>query len=45
MQMLQGTSSLSDDPVWLLGLWYGVQDADSDKSSMTPEVMLWSIAG
>lgn len=37
---LQGTSSLTDDPVWLLGLWYGLQDADANKSSMTPEVCL-----
>jgi hypothetical protein len=37
---LQGTSSLTDDPVWLLGLWYGLQDADATKSSMTPEVCL-----
>jgi len=35
---LQGTSSLNDDPVWLLGLWYGLHDADTSKSSMTPEV-------
>lgn len=32
------TSSLTDDPVWLLGLWYGLQDVDSNNSSMTPEV-------
>lgn len=38
--VLQGTSSLTDDPVWLLGLWYGLQDADSNKGSMTPEVCL-----
>jgi hypothetical protein len=37
---LQGTSSLTDDPVWLLGLWYGLHYADADKSSMTPEVCL-----
>lgn len=34
----QGTCSLSEEPVWLLGLWYAVQNADANTSSLTPEV-------
>jgi hypothetical protein len=34
----QGTCSLSDQPAWLLGIWYGVTDADAGVAVLTPEV-------
>jgi hypothetical protein len=35
---VQGTCSLSDQPVWLLGIWYGVSNQDTGAASLTPEV-------
>ncbi len=36
--MLQGTSGLSSQPVWLLGTLYGVSNHDTGEQTLTPEV-------
>lgn len=34
----QGTSSLTDEPVWLLGVWYGLANKDTNTAFMPEEV-------
>ncbi|GBF93456.1 cysteine protease [Raphidocelis subcapitata] len=37
-ELIQGTCSLSDQPVWLLGVWYGATDRETGAAGLTPEV-------
>jgi hypothetical protein len=37
-ELMQGTCSLSEEPLWLLGLWYGLHDTDTGTDSLPAEV-------
>jgi hypothetical protein len=37
-ELIQGTCSLSEEPLWLLGLWYGLHDTDTGTDSLPAEV-------
>eukprot|EP00775_Hariotina_reticulata_P005095 gene5095-5336_t len=36
-ELIQGTCSLTDEPVWLLGLWYGLVNKDTNTAFMPEE--------
>lgn len=37
-ELIQGTCSLSEEPLWLLGLWYGLHDTDTGTESLPAEM-------
>lgn len=37
--LVQGTTSLSESPVWLLGIWYGILDKDTGLAMLPAEVV------
>ncbi|WIA30487.1 hypothetical protein OEZ86_000571 [Tetradesmus obliquus] len=37
-ELIQGTCSLSEEPLWLLGLWYGLHDTDTGTDSLPAEM-------
>lgn len=39
-ELIQGTCSLSEEPLWLLGLWYGLHDTDTGTDSLPAEVSI-----